>query len=113
MAKRRPDKLITDGAIDLTSNSNTLNLTGSGSGTFTIAQFAAYAGGLPSANQFENVLLNGLPTQSTNPAGDNYVAVNYNPTDITVTANVPEPGMLGLLGLSAVSLLPRRRRRSR
>jgi autotransporter-associated beta strand protein len=107
------DRLTTDGAIDFTSPSNTLNLVGSGSGTFTIAQFAAYAGGLPSANQFENVLLNGTPTQSSNPAGDNYVSVAYNANDITVTANVPEPGLFGLLGLSAISLLPRRRRRLR
>jgi len=107
------DRLTTDGAIDLTSPSNTLHLLGSGSGTFTIAQFAAYAGGLPDANHFENVLLNGMATQSTNPAGDNYVAVAYNANDITVTTSVPEPGVFGLLGLSAVSLLPRRRRRLR
>jgi autotransporter-associated beta strand protein len=98
------------GAIDLTSSSNTLNLVGSGSGTYTIATFGGY-NGLPGANQFENVLLNGLPTQSSNPGGDNYVAVNYNAGDITVTANVPEPGMLGLLGVVTMALLPRRRRR--
>lgn len=99
------------GNLDLTSTSNTLNLIGTDAGTYTIAQFAGYATGLPSANKFENVLLNGLPTQNTNPAGDNYVAVAYNPNDITVTANVPEPGTITLLGLSAISLLPQRRRR--
>jgi autotransporter-associated beta strand protein len=107
------DKLaISGGAIDLTSSSNTLNLVGAGSGTYTIATFGVYNGS-PSANQFETVLLNGLPTQSADPSGDNYAAVSYNANSITVTSSVPEPGMLGLLGLGAMALCPRRRRRVR
>jgi autotransporter-associated beta strand protein len=102
---------ITGGSIDLTSSSNTLNLMGSGSGTYTIAQFAGYAGSA-GANQFETVLLNGVPTQSVNPTADNYVALSYNPNDISVSVNVPEPGTVGFLGLGTMALWPRRRRRA-
>ena len=79
--------------------------------TYTIATFASETG------VFDTVLVNGLPSQSGNPAGANYVLVVYNPTNIQVTVNnlaaVPEPASAGLLGgLAAVGLLARRRRRA-
>jgi autotransporter-associated beta strand protein len=97
------------GNLDLTAPTNTLSLVGSGTGTYTIAQFAGYNG--PAAlNQFETVLLNGQVAQDIDPSLPNYAAVTYNPGNISVTVAVPEPGALALLGLGAMAMGNRRRR---
>jgi autotransporter-associated beta strand protein len=98
------------GLIDLTSPSNTLNLTGTGTGTFVVATFGGYAGAA-NANLFETVLVNGNVAQTVDPGLANYALVTYNANDITVNVSVPEPGAVVGLGVGAVGMLPRRRRK--
>ncbi|HEX8911428.1 MAG TPA: PEP-CTERM sorting domain-containing protein, partial [Humisphaera sp.] len=103
-----------NGALTLT-NADALNLLpltaiGSTPVTYTVATFASRTG------SFDAVLINGLATQSTDPAAANYALVAYNATNIQVTvANataVPEPGTVGVLAAAAgAGLLARRRRR--
>jgi autotransporter-associated beta strand protein len=98
------------GLIDLTSGSNTLSLTGSGAGTFVVAQFGGYAGAA-NQNVFETVLVNGNTAQTVDPGLANYALVTYNANDITVNVSVPEPGALMGIGVGAVGVLARRRRK--
>jgi len=104
--------ILGGGSLDLTAPSNTLSLVGSGTGTYTIAQFPGYNGDA-ALNQFETVLLNGQVAQGIDPGLPNYAAVSYNPDNISVTIAVPEPGSLALLGLGALAIGNRRRRRNR
>jgi autotransporter-associated beta strand protein len=108
------DLLAVTGALSL-NNPDTLNLlpTGAITGptTYTIASYGTETG------VFDSVLINGQPTQNTNPGDPNYALVDYNPAgspntiQVTVANAVPEPAAIGVVGIGAIGLLARRRRR--
>ncbi len=107
------DSLIVNGALDLTAAGNVLDLVGleadfDGS-TKTLATYTSMAGA------FDSVTLNGSPLTGTAAAfnvngytyGIDYGTGSNSSISLTV---VPEPAMLGGVGVALSLLLPRRRR---
>jgi hypothetical protein len=98
------------------SSFDVLNITGTASigGTLDVLQ---YNGFVPTVNETFDILRSGglsgtFSSDNSNPGGIAYT-VAYTTTDAIITiTQVPEPSMLGLLSLSAMGLLRRRKSRN-